>query len=277
MGFAQPWVIYPDSEVYALLPFLQRWRVRLKFFLQAQFFKQADRWVVELDHVKQGLIARGIAKPDRIEVVNNCISSVYLNPVLWQAPPLPQRARRFRLGFIGRNYAHKNTRVFPAVLTALRRDHQLDVEMLVTFTQSEWDACDDDFRSSVVNVGALTMAQCPAFYQCLDAVVFPSLLECFSATPLEALAMRKPLIASDRAFVRDVCGEFAQYFDPFNPSDMARVIAMGLSRPADADKLALARHHAINFSNASSRAKRYLAVLREALSETQDKRSSERV
>lgn len=270
MGFAQSWIIYPEAEAYALLSFVQRWRARVKFFLQAQFFKQADRWVVELEHVRQGLIARGIAKPDRIEVVHNCISSVYLNPSQWQTPALPQRATRFRLGFIGRNYAHKNTRVFPEVLAALRRVHQLDVELLVTFTQSEWDACDADFRDAVVNVGALTVAQCPLFYQSLDAVVFPSLLESFSATPLETLAMLKPLFASDRAFVRDVCGEFAHYFDPLNPSDIANVIATGLNQSADVGKLAQARNHAINFSKSSNRARRYLEVLREASSKKQD-------
>ncbi len=277
MGFAQPWIISPGSEVYPLLPVLQRWCLRAKFFLQAQLFKRADWWVVELEHVKQGLIDRGIARPDRIEVVPNCISSVYLNPVQWKVAPLPARAARVRLGFIGRNYVHKNTRMFPALLAALRYEYQLDVELLVTFTQSEWSACDDDFRGSVINVGELAMAQCPAFYQSLDAVVFPSLLECFSATPLEALAMSKPLFASDRAFVRDVCGEFAEYFDPLSPHDMARVIATGLSRPVDAEKLALARRHAIDFSNASSRAKRNLLVLRGALSNIKDKRSSKGV
>ncbi len=273
MGFAQSWIIYPDAEVYAQLTPMRRWIARVKFFLQAQFFKRADTLVVELDHVKRGLIAQGIAKPDQVEVVHNCIASIYLNPVLWQVPTLPQRVARFRLGYVGRNYSHKNTRVFPEALAALRRDYQLDVELLVTFTQSEWEACGDDFRSAVVNVGALTMAQCPAFYQSLDAVVFPSMLESFSATPLEALVMMKPLFASDRAFVRDICGEFAQYFDPLDPSDIARVVATGLSQPVDAYKLAQARHHAINFSNASSRAKRYLEVLRESSSKMPDKRS----
>jgi glycosyltransferase involved in cell wall biosynthesis len=272
MGFAQAWIIYPDAEVYALLKPLSRCIARFKYFLQAQLFRRADTLVVELNHVKRGLIARGIANPDQIEVIHNCISSIYLNPALWQVLPLPNHTARFRLGFIGRNYPHKNTRVFPKVLAALRRDYQLDVELLVTFTQSEWEACDDDFRSSVVNVGALTMAQCPAFYQSLDAVVFPSMSECFSATPLEALVMKKPLFASDRAFVRDICGEFAKYFDPLDPSDIARVIAAGLCQPVDAEKLSKAHLHSINFSNASSRAKRYLTLLREAsIKKRQDK------
>lgn len=263
MGFAQGGIIYPDSEVYTLMPGWQRLLTQAKFFIQAHFFKRADQLIVELEHVRQGLIRRSIGEPDRISIVNNCIASVYLEPEQWLPVELPPRGARLRLGFVGRNYIHKNTRIFPAVLTLLRQKYQLDVEMLVTFKPSEWKACGDEFRSVVLNAGELTLAQCPAFYQSLDAVVFPSLLECFSATPLESMVMEKPLFASDRAFVRDICGDFAEYFDPLNPQDVARVIATGLAQPADATKISLARRHAIEFSSAEGRALSYLKILRE--------------
>ena len=58
----------------------------------------------------------------------------------------------------------------------------------------------------------------------MDAIIFPSLLECFSATPLEAMAMEKPFFASDREFIRDVCSDYALYFDPEDPISAANVI-----------------------------------------------------
>ena len=264
MGFAQPWIIYPRSEAYALQAPVRRFLTRAKFFVQSQLFKRADRLVVELDHVKNALVKRGIAHADCIEVVNNCVASLYLEPQKWQPVDLPPRRARMRLGFVGRNYLHKNTRVFPALLELLRTRHGMDVELLVTFTPEEWAACDHKFRAAVVNVGVLPMAQCPAFYHNVDAVVFPSLLECFSATPLEAMVMQKPLFASDRGFVRDVCGDFADYFNPMSPPDMARVIADALKRPVDANRLQLARAHALEFSRADARALRYLTILRDA-------------
>ncbi len=42
-------------------------------------------------------------------------------------------------------------------------------------------------------------------------VFIPTLLEVFSATYLEAMLMKKPIIASDLEFSRDICGESAYF------------------------------------------------------------------
>ncbi|MOA18610.1 Glycosyl transferases group 1 [compost metagenome] len=103
----------------------------------------------------------------------------------------------------------------------------------------------------------------------MDAVIFPSLLECFSATPLEAMAMQKPLFASDRGFVRDVCGDFAWYFNPLSADSAADVIAEYITKHhgKNQERLAAARRHVLNFSNARQRAENYLNIIRKALAE----------
>lgn len=40
VGFAQPWIIYPDNECYDRLPFSQRLRVRLKYCIQSIFLEK---------------------------------------------------------------------------------------------------------------------------------------------------------------------------------------------------------------------------------------------
>lgn len=264
IGFAQCWLINNQSDLYNIFSFSRRWYLRLKYWSQRLLFKKADFLIAELESVRDGLIRFGIGEPERVRVVRNCISSVYLDHGLWSSLALPERKSRYRLGFVGRNYEHKNTKVFPSVLHVLREKFALEVEMLVTFTDDEWSCCSNEFRALVTNVGPLGVTQCPNFYQSLDAVVFPSLLECFSAAPLEAMVMKLPLFASDRPFVRDVCGEFADYFDPLSPEDIARTIALKIDRPRDEVRLELARRHALDFSNASDRARKYLELLREA-------------
>jgi len=154
---------------------------------------------------------------------------------------------------------HKN---FPVIADELKNQHNLKVCFFVTFTEQEWRSCTDEFRAVCINVGPLSVAQCPLFYKSLDAVVFPSLLECFSATPLEAMAMEKPLFASDRPFNRDICGPHAHYFDPLDPSSAAQAIA-NVFKGNGPDPIALkaAREHAINFSSPKERAEKYLALL----------------
>lgn len=261
-GFAQPWIIYPDNEIYQSSGWCRRLLTYLKFGLQIAFFKRADQLVVELDHVREGILRRDIGVVSTIHVVHNSLSSLYLMPEKWQAVLLPDMGCNLKLGFIGRNYEHKNTRIFPEVIEALRCKHGINASVYVTFSEEEWAACDDVFRSAVINVGSLSVAQCPLFYNGMDAVIFPSLLECFSATPLETMAMEKPLFASDRPFNWDVCKDYAYYFDPLSPTSAADAIAQVFANGApNQEMLQAARSHAISFSNPKERANKYLHLL----------------
>ncbi len=275
VGFAQPWILYPDNEIARQMPWPARVRQRLKYWLQSRFFAQADLLVVELDHARDGLVRQGVAPAERIRVVHNTLASLYMQPARWLPVDLPLVQADLRLGYLGRNYAHKNTAIFPAVHARLKELHGLDARFYVTFTQDEWRACTETFRACSVNVGPLSVAQCPSFYQAMDGVVFPSLLECFSATPLEAMAMERPLFASDRAFIRDVCGAHARYFDPMDAASVADCIATHFSSDASrtAD-LSAARQHALTFSSATERARQYVSCIQEAISDIHVKRNT---
>ena len=268
MGFAQPWIIYPDNEIYQELGMLHKLLTRLKYCIHTIFFKRADKLIVELEHVKQSLIRHGIGQAVSIQVVHNCLSSLYSMPALWQSVDVPKCKADFKLGFVGRNYTHKNTKIFPVIRKLLLSDYNLDVRFFVTFTDEEWQACTSDFREASINVGPLSVAQCPAFYQAVDGIVFPSLLECFSSAPLEAMAMRKPLFLSDRPFNRDVVNRYGHYFDPMNPAGAATAIACYIRNTQFPDStLQVASDYAFSFSSARERAKQYLRCLLE-VSET---------
>ena len=105
-------------------------------------------------------------------------------------------------------------------------------EFFVTMTDAEFDSCSMDFRENIANFGPLDLAESPSFNSQLDGVVLPTLLECYSATPIEALAVRTPLFASDRPFIRDTVGSHANYFDPLDPVSIASSIAEYFSLPS---------------------------------------------
>ena len=263
VGFAQAWIIYPKNEIYRSFTAFRKLTSRLKFFSQALVFKRADRLVVELKHVKDQLAGRGVADAGRIDVVHNSLSTVYLYPEKWKPLHAEIAKTRFSIGFVGRDYPHKNTNLFPQIKKLLHDLHGLSVDFYVTFNAEEWAAKTEFFRASIKNVGVLYSAQCPTFYQQMDAVIFPSFLECFSATPLEALVMEKPLFASDRGFIRDVCGDYARYFNPEDSGAAADMIAEYINNHAgrDSAQLAAAREHVIKFSNARQRAVDYLRLM----------------
>lgn len=261
-GFAQPWIIYPNNEIYRSMGIARKWEILFRRAVQKFFFSRADAYIVELEHVREGLRREGIGDGKLVKVVHNSVSSIFLNETLWRPVALPEAHGDLKLGFVGRNYQHKNTQIFPEIIKSCREKYGVDVSIFVTFTDKEWRSCSVEFRQSVLNVGPLSIAQCPTFYENMDAVIFPSLLECFSVTPLEAMIMRKLLFASDRAFNRDVCGDHAVFFDPLSPEDASAAIAgVFLDGRVGDDTLAEAQRYAMNFSNPKYRAEQYLEIL----------------
>lgn len=272
VGFAQPRIIYDKNLSDARYNRLQRIRVRLKFLIQKFFFKNADAYVVELEHVKDEMLKKGIGNNANIHIAYNTVSQVYIdNKVDINGGDIKDISRPFRLGVISRNYPHKNLSIFPEVKDVLERGFGKTVEFYVTFEEDEFRSESLLFQESVINLGYKTVNECLNTYLLFDAVFFPTLLECFSATPLEAMAVGRALFASDMPFNRDICGEHAYYFDPLDPEDAARVISNYIDNKWGRDSLEriAAQEHALSFSNPRDRALKYIEVINNVLSSDQ--------
>ena len=268
VGFAQPWIIYPRNECYSMLSGLEKLKYKLKFHLQKNFFKKSDVCVVELEHAKQRLVELNIFKSEHIHVVYNTVSNVFFSPENWEKVKI-EPSNKIKIGLISRDYFHKNTNILPKIKDILKNKYNKDIDFYVTFNELEWQSKSLDFQNKIINVGPLKINQCPNFYERMDAIIFPSLLECFSATPLEAMIMKKPLFASDRGFIKDVCLDFAYYFEPTDPESAAAVIHNFLESQCNEEleaKLLAAKKHAENFSNARQRAVKYVDIIEDCLS-----------
>jgi glycosyltransferase involved in cell wall biosynthesis len=92
------------------------------------------------------------------------------------------------------------------------------------------------------------------------------LFETFSVTPVEALVTGTPLVASDRDFVRDVCGDAPWYAEPTDPDALANALAEALSVDAPA-RIERGKMQARSLPNARSRATSYLALIDAAVHE----------
>lgn len=77
-------------------------------------------------------------------------------------------------------------------------------------------------------------------YREAEVVVCHSLLEGFGMTPLEAMAQGTPVVASDIPAHREVCGDAALYYDPFDRSQLFPVIQEILTKPDLAEQLVAA-------------------------------------
>lgn len=265
-GFAQPWIAYPNNEAYAQFSVVTQWKTKIKFWLQKQYFKKYDQLVVEQDHVKHALSAIGFDH-NNINVVSNCVSSIYLNPNEWLPIEngFPENGKP-TLGFLGRAYPHKNLNILIQVNEALVNIHNLNVNFVFSLTDSEMSGLMFDKIENFYSVGSLSAQQCPNFYSKIDALIFPSLLECYSASPIEAMKMGTPVIASNRDFIKDVCGEAGIYFNPLDPIDIAEKIASVFSdNRLKKKQIRIGSCLAQNLPMAEDRAINYVYLIEDAL------------
>lgn len=262
VGFAQPGILYFDAKLIKNISIISFLKTKLKYFLQTYFFQKADLLVVELEHVKNSLAKKNIFPKENILVVPNCIASFYFDETLWIKKSIPTSESEISLGYVTRDYPHKNIKILSAVAKILNHQHGLPVKFYFTLTDKEWSNYQHEFDDFGETVGELKVYECPSFYKKMDGIIFPSLLECFSATPLECLLMEKPLFASDRGFVRDVCGDHAFYFDPLIPDSIATAIFEYFQGIQKTDiELDDSKSHVINFSNAKQRTIDYLSIV----------------
>lgn len=224
-GFAQAWIAYPKNIAYKQLSFIDYLKSKIKFRVQSFFFRRYDHLIVEQNHIKSAL-GKLKFNPNKISIVSNCVSSIYDDSTSWLPLEFDDNflVEDITLGFIGRAYPHKNVSILTQVNDILIKKYQMKCNFLFTFTDVEMKNSGFSEYNNFHSVGEISSAQCPEFYRKLDALVFPSLLECFSVSPIEAMKMNTTVIASDFPFVKEVCKNAAFYFNPFSAHQIAESV-----------------------------------------------------
>jgi glycosyltransferase involved in cell wall biosynthesis len=88
-------------------------------------------------------------------------------------------------------------------------------------------------QSMIHNIGPYMYNDSHRLYSEADAVFIPSVLETFSTSYIEAIAMAKPLIVADRPFSREICANYAHYYTPLSSIDAKKAIQMAVYSKVD--------------------------------------------
>lgn len=262
VGYADVRSVYPSPHG-EVLSARSAWRWRLRGVLSRLLMRSPDRIVVETEAFRGQVVARGIASAERIVVVSNAYNATFDESGTWARPgALPERVEADHvLAYVARGYAHKNHPFLTEVSRAADRAG-VSVRFLVTLSEEHWEMQTQEFRDVCANVGPLPVSMVPAVYEAADAAIFPSLLEAFSAMPLEAMTMGRVVFASDRDFVRTVCGDAVVYIDPLDPVSAATVIIETLAdRRRVANQIARGRALLDALPTARDRALAYLTII----------------
>jgi glycosyltransferase involved in cell wall biosynthesis len=232
VGFADVTSIFKQpTDQHIRLP--SKARERLRALLSIYLHSRADLLLVETSSTADALKSTRAGRRNvAIALVPNALNGILTDPSRWEEVKLPTLAAdSFTLSYVARGYPHKNHRVLSHIASAAAERHSLPLMFLVTLNQDEWSRLAPSERLGLINIGPIRVAQVPSLLQQCDGAIFPSLLESFSATPLEAMAMGKLLFASERSFVRSVCAEAPVYIDPTSPVRAADTIAHTVANP----------------------------------------------
>lgn len=187
------------------------------------FCRRASRIVCVSESTKRDVIDIYGIPQDRLEVVHHGIAVAQATRLGHQ--PTAWVPHRYIL-YVGKREAYKN---FTAVLSSLCLLHREDatIELVCAgekFSREEQSLLHKLGLNKRVHQVKPTDAELRWLYGRALAFVFPSLYEGFGLPILEAFAQRCPVVLARASCFPEVAGEFAWYFDPEDPSDLARAI-----------------------------------------------------
>ncbi len=123
-------------------------------------------------------------------------------------------------------------------------------------------------EKNVVLAGFVPEEELPVFLQGCDLFVFPSFYEGFGLPPLEAMATGCPVVASNTSCMPEILGDAAEYFDPYEPEDIARALEKVLRNRALSEELRRKGLERVKRFSWQAMAKSTLEVYKKVLNQT---------
>ena len=264
VGYNLPHYLYPESPYMTGMAPLRKlkWRFK-KRAIRHYFQRDADVLVTQTEAIQRRL-QRFIPDKPVHHVANTC-SAHYFAPKECSPKLPPKGEHEFRFVSLSAWYPHKNLQILPAVIQALPEAVRLSVRFVLTLPEDTFaENFPEKSRPWIVNVGPVPVEEGPALYRECDALFLPTLLECFSASYPEAMAMGKPITTSDLDFARGICADAALYFDPLDPAAIASTLSRLVVSPStQAELVEKGRRQLSTFGDATTRAEAYLNLCRQ--------------
>ena len=263
-GFAKPDYIFKESPYFLRLTFKEKVLLFLKEAVHlVDIKKNADIYVSENLEVSRRLSKR-INKP--VATVSNTYNQVFDNKGIWQKVNLNLREDSFKCLTISVPYKHKNLEAILSLADYINNNQiELKVDFILTVDQKEFpEAVYSGSENCVVHfIGRKNIREVPSLYQEVDAMLLPTLLECFSASYCEAMYMRRLILTSQLSFAEATCGKGAIYFDPTSSRSILESLkkAVNLSEVERDCLLDIAQARLDLFLNPKQRAAEYIKLI----------------
>lgn len=263
MGYAYPHYVYRDSPIFKQLSVKELLFVQLLKNVHVFFLKRNGKYFVcETEDVSKRLTKLLNVPNKDVYTVSNTYSSVYKNVSINSNGLLLPKSNEFRFITLCSFMKHKNLEILNKVIPLLNERISIPIKFVLTVDQNI--LCEKmslEARKSIINLGKVSIVDCPQLYSECDALFLPTLLECFSANYPESMVMRKPILTSNLSFASSVCGDAAMYFNPIDPDDICTKMIELISDKSLYNNLILKGIKRLNYlESPESRAMSYLKI-----------------
>lgn len=261
IGYNLPVYIYPESPFFNLISFRKRIKWFLKKILHVYYFKRdASAYIVQTEDVKNRVCK--LLKTDKVYTVSNTCSSYFYNITDYCSKLPERRNEEYRFLTLSSYYPHKNFEIIPSVIDELLKRGIKNVKFILTLPSDRFvKLFGDKYYPYIINIGKVNPVECPSLYKECDFMFLPTLLECFSASYVEAMIMERPILTSDLGFAHTVCKNAAIYFDPMNAMDIADKIELIINNSVLRKNLAEKGLDQLkSFNTAADRARQILEI-----------------
>ena len=228
MRFTNPWVTHPNKYSWAVLPVLERWKKRLYCWNQRRMMKKAKYFVTQSETTRQGIIRITGTASENVVVVKNVLPEVFKSLL---KSPKPQDGSWIDIACVGAPVPHKNFDILPDLLRELKALSVENVRFRVTIPSSDpllakyqEQLKQYGLEGRIISHGRCSQIELAEMYRQCQLCFLPTLLEVFSASTLEAMNFRLPVVATDFDFNTEVMGDSCLYYEPMNAKAAAEQI-----------------------------------------------------
>ena len=228
MRFTMPWVTHPNIYSWSVLSFKDKVKMHLYCWNQRRMMRKAKFFITQSETTRQGIIRITDAKPENVKVVPNVLPAIFKT-----LPRLPYAfdGKWVDVACVANTSAHKNLDIIPEVLQELFAIGVDNVRFHVTIPNNDilWKKIECDLKelgmeNRIVSHGRCSQLELAEMYRHCQLCFLPTLLEVFSASTVEAMYFRLPVVATDFDFNREVMGDACLYYEPMNASQAAEQI-----------------------------------------------------
>ena len=213
-----PYIINPNKYAYYTYTFSQRFLRLLKSIYQKRALKKCHYYVTQTNNAKYNISRRLSVDQNDVFVVPNAVSEIFYN-----IKPTAFSNRQNNIFCLSAAYPHKNLHKVPYVIKYLKDIVKDRCHFRFIFTL---DKNSVEYKNimklsqklgvdkQIINLGKITQEECANIYNQSKVTFLPTYLEVFSATLIESMFMKTPIVTTNFDFNKSIAKDVAFYFDP---------------------------------------------------------------